>query len=60
LDDSLRRLHSYYQEEGSRKMHLVSQWVPIFIYLGVAGMVAYKVIGFYMGHINDIRNAGGF
>jgi type II secretory pathway component PulF len=60
LDDTLRRLHAYYQEEGSRKMHFVSQWVPRMIYFGVAILVGYKVIMFYMGHINDIKNAGGF
>ena len=37
LDDSLRRLRDYYQEEGTRKLHLLAQWVPRFIYFVVAG-----------------------
>src|SRR5256885_1947407 len=28
LDESLRHLHSYYQEEGTRKLHAVAQWTP--------------------------------
>jgi type II secretory pathway component PulF len=60
LDDSLRRLHTYYQEEGTRKLHLLAQWVPRAIYLGIALMVAYRVIGFYTSYFQEIRNAGGF
>src|SRR4029077_2074179 len=48
LDETLRRLHGYYQEEGSRKLHAVSQWVPRIIYLLVALIVAYIVIRFYL------------
>ena len=47
LDDSLKRLRDYYQEEGSRKLHLFAQWGSRLIYFAVAGYVAYKVIGFY-------------
>jgi type IV pilus assembly protein PilC len=47
LDDSLRRLHNYYQDEGSRKLQAVTRWVPIFIYLIVALCIAIFVIWFY-------------
>ncbi len=47
LDETLRRMRQYYQEEGTRKIHAVSQWVPRFIYLGVALMIAWRIIGFY-------------
>src|SRR5260221_10488282 len=33
LDDSLRRLSKYYQEEGRRKLHNVAKWGPQFFYL---------------------------
>src|SRR5205823_2445549 len=46
LDDSLRRLHTYYSEEGTRKLHLLAQWMPRGIYFGVALMVGYKVVSF--------------
>jgi type II secretory pathway component PulF len=59
LDESLRRLYEYYMEEGTRKLHLVAQWVPRGIYLIVAGLVGYKVITFYTGYFNQI-NAIGF
>ena len=59
LDDTLRRLRDYYQEEGRRKLHFVSQFVSRFIYFCVAGYIAYKVVGFYLGYFNDIKKAGG-
>ena len=58
LEDTLNRLHKYYQEEGTRKIHIVAQLVPRLIYFGVALMVAYVVIRFYLGHIRDIQDAG--
>jgi type II secretory pathway component PulF len=60
LDDTLRRLHAYYQEEGSRKLHAVSQWTPRVIYLFVVLMIAYRIIHFYMGYFKQIGDAGGF
>ncbi|HEY9174401.1 MAG TPA: type II secretion system F family protein, partial [Verrucomicrobiae bacterium] len=60
LDDSLRRLNRYYQEEGSRKLEAVAQWTPRFFYLIVAGLVAWKVINFWMGYFEQIQKAGGF
>ncbi len=60
LDDTLRRLHGYYQEEGSRKLHAVARWVPRAIYLCVVLLIAYQVIRFYTGYFNQIRDVGGF
>lgn len=56
LDDSLRSLRKYYQEEGTRKLHAVSQWLPRFIYLGIMLVIAYKVINFWMGYFEQIQN----
>lgn len=60
LDDTLKRVRDHYQDDGNRKFHLLSQWVPRFIYFGVAGFIAYKVIAFYTDYFNQIRQAGGF
>lgn len=60
LDETLRRLQAYYQEEGSRKLHAVAQWTPRAIYLCVALMIAYRVIQFWSGHFKAIQDAGGF
>ena len=60
LDDTLRRLHIYYQEEGSRKLHAFSRWVPRAIYFCVVIMIAYRIIHFYTGYFNMVRDAGGF
>ena len=60
LDDTLRRLQSYYQEEGTRKLHALAQWTPRIIYFAVALMVAYRVIKFWTGYFQQIQSAGGF
>ena len=45
LDETLRRLHTYYLEEGSRKLHAVSRWVPRMVYLAIVLAVAYRIVG---------------
>lgn len=56
LDETLRRLHQYYQEEGSRKLHAVSQWTPRIIYLIVALAIAYRIVSFYTNYFNQVGN----
>jgi type II secretory pathway component PulF len=56
LDDTLRRLRTYYHEEGSRKLHLLAQWFPRLIYFMVAGLVGFKVISFYIGYFNQLND----
>jgi type II secretory pathway component PulF len=60
LDESLRKLHRYYQEEGTRKLHAVAQWTPRIIYLIVALLIAYKVVSFWSGYFKQVQDAGGF
>jgi type IV pilus assembly protein PilC len=60
LDETLKRLHTYYQEEGSRKLRAVARWTPQAIYLCVMLMIAYRVIHFYASYFNQVRDAGGF
>ena len=60
LDETLRRMHQYYQEEGARKLRAVFRWTPMAIYLGVVFMIAYRVVTFWMGHFKDIGDAMKF
>jgi len=60
LDESLRHLHRLYQEEGTRKLHAFAQWLPRFVYLAIVLMIAYKVVQFWTGYFQQIRDAGGF
>jgi type IV pilus assembly protein PilC len=60
LDESLKNLHTYYQEDGTRKMHLLAQWLPRFLYFLIAGFVAYKIVSFYLGYFDEINKAGSF
>ena len=56
LDETLKRLYTHYQEEGTFKLHAFAQWMPRLIYGLVALMVAYYVIQFWTGYFNQISN----
>jgi len=60
LDESLHRLNRLYYEEGARKLHLVSRWVPRFIYFMVALFVGYIVIRFWTNYFNEINQMSHF
>jgi type II secretory pathway component PulF len=58
LDETLKRAHDLYLEEGLRRMRIVAQWGPRLVYFAVAIYVGIRVVGFYMGYfkmINDIK-----
>ena len=60
LDDTLRGLNRYYQEEGSRKLHAFARWTPRAIYLGIMLMIAYRIVRFWADYFHQIGAAGGF
>ncbi len=60
LDETLRLLHRFYQEEGSRKLHAVAQWTPRAVYLFIVLMIAFRVVSFWTGYFNQVSAAGGF
>lgn len=47
LDETLRRLHAFYQEDGAHKLRLVAQWLPRAIYFLVVLFIAYFIIQFF-------------
>lgn len=55
LDETLNRLRQYYQDEGTRKIHAVCQWLPRIIYLMVALFIAYKIVTFYAGYFQQVN-----
>jgi general secretion pathway protein F/type IV pilus assembly protein PilC len=54
LDETLKRLHKYYQDDGSRKSDALSKWVPMGFYFIVVGFVAYKIIHYYVGYFGQL------
>lgn len=60
LDENLKRLRQYYQEEGSRKIHMVCQWLPRLVYLVVALFIAYKIVTFYAGYFQQVNQVMDF
>ncbi|MBI2925821.1 MAG: type II secretion system F family protein [Verrucomicrobia bacterium] len=60
LDDTLRRLHTLYGDEASRKLKAVAQWTPRAIYLAIALGVAYKIVSFYAGYFSQLNQVLSF
>jgi type II secretory pathway component PulF len=60
LDQTLVKLHTLYQEEGIRRMRLVTRWGPQIVYFAVALFVGYKVITYYMGYFQMVNDASKF
>jgi type IV pilus assembly protein PilC len=56
LDETLRRVHLLYQEEGTRKLHTFAQWTPRLIFFLVAMLIAYRVVTFWLGYFQQIGN----
>jgi type II secretory pathway component PulF len=60
LDETLQRLHQYYQEEGSRKLRMVAQWTPRAVYLIIVAGVGYMIVRWWANYFQQIGAAGGF
>lgn len=56
LDETLNRLHVYYQEEGFRALRLFTRILNGVIYGGVVGMVAYNIIKFWTNYYATALN----
>ncbi len=59
-DQTLRRLHGYYLDSGTRRLRALAQWTPRVVYLGIMLMIAFRVLQFYSGYFQTIQNIGGF
>jgi type IV pilus assembly protein PilC len=60
LDDHLSRIHTFYHEAGTHTLRQVATWAPRFVYLGIAGYIAYKVVSFWMGYFQQITEFSTF
>jgi len=60
LDETLRLMHRFYQDEGTRKLHALAQWTPRAVYLFIVVMIGYWVVHSWMNYFNEVRAAGGF
>jgi type IV pilus assembly protein PilC len=60
LDETLKRLYTHYQEEGTRKLHAFAQWLPRLIYFIVVVIIAYKIVTFYTGYFQQVNDMSHF
>jgi type II secretory pathway component PulF len=54
LDQVLKRLHTYYLDEATRRTRLLAQWMPRMVYLGLMLVIAYRIVMFYTGYFNQL------
>jgi type IV pilus assembly protein PilC len=60
LDETLRHLHRFYQDEGSRKLRAFARWTPRAVYFGIMLMVAWWILRQGMAYIKLLQDVGGF
>jgi type II secretory pathway component PulF len=60
LDQTLGRLHQLHQEEGSRRLQLLAQWIPLLIYLAIVLSIAWFVLRFWLGYFGGIADVLDF
>ena len=54
LDDSLRRLHHYYEEESARLLRAFIRWFSLLVYLLIATAIGYQIITFWKNYYGNI------
>jgi len=54
LDDSLRRLHRYYEEESARLLRAFIRWFSLLVYLLIAAAIGYQIITFWKNYYGNI------
>lgn len=54
LDDSLRRMQTYYQEDAARKLQRLAEWTPRIAYIGICIMLAIRIVGWWMSYYSGI------
>jgi type II secretory pathway component PulF len=54
LDDSLRRLHQYYEEESTRLLHSFIRGFSMLVYLLIAAAIGYQIISFWKNYYGNI------
>lgn len=57
LDDSLQRMHTFYQEEGFRTLGMFTRVSTGTIYGLIAMLIAYNVIKFWMNYYGQMMNS---
>ena len=57
MDETLQRLHTYFEEEGFRKLQAFCRIVNFIIYFSIAITIGIFVIRFYVGYFNTALNS---
>ncbi len=59
LDEVLRQLHTIYQEDGTRRLRAVVQWLPRLVYFAIVLFVGMRIVRFWLGYFEQIQSIGG-
>jgi type II secretory pathway component PulF len=56
LDDTLKRLHANYHDEGKRKLKMFAVGSAFIFYLAVVGFIAYNILSYYMKSFQEYND----
>ncbi len=54
LDDSLRRLQTYYQDDATRKLQRLAEWTPRLAYIGICILIAIHIVGWWSNYYDGV------
>jgi type IV pilus assembly protein PilC len=57
LDDALRRLRQYYDEESARRFQALAAWLPRIVYFAIVIYIASYIVGFWTNYYSAILNS---
>jgi type II secretory pathway component PulF len=56
LDQELRSLAEEYRASAMRRLDVVTEWAPRILYVGILIFVGYRVISFYTGYFQGMKD----
>jgi type II secretory pathway component PulF len=59
LDEELTRLTAELRTLAFRRLDIVAEWLPKLLYLGILIFMAWRILAFYNGYLQEIRDVQG-
>ena len=56
LDRELQRIGDEYRDAAMRRLETIAEWVPRLLYVGILIYIAWRIIGVYLGRMQDLKN----
>ena len=54
LEETLNKVAEYYEHEAETTVDRMSRIIPLLVYLMIMGLIAWKIISFYLGYYGPL------